>query len=84
MDQILINFILPNDTNVEVNIPKNMYVQDALEQLVEKELIAPLQQGKEWKVAFKESGELVEINKTIEQNGITEGTDLRVAQSGKA
>ena len=58
--------------------------QDALVQLVVKGLITPLGSNMEWCVAFKESGKLVDITGTMDENGITDGTALRVTQSGKA
>ena len=84
MNEILVNFVLQNDTNVEVKIPEDMIVEDALEQLVESELINALGANMEWFVAFKESGQVVDISKTMAENGITDGTALRVAQNGKA
>ena len=84
MNEILVNFVLQTDTNVEVKIPEDMIVEDALEQLVESDLINALGANMEWFVAFKESGQVVDISKTMAENGITDGTALRVAQNGKA
>ena len=84
MNEILVNFVLQNDTNAEVKIPENMIIEDALEQLVEAGLIDALGAKMEWAVAFKESGQVVDISKTVAENGITDGTTLRVAQNGEA
>ena len=85
MADIHVTFLMQSgSSSVEIEVPEEMVVQDALEQLVRLEQLAPLEPGKVWVVSFKETGKLVALEKTMAENGITEGTALRIAETGVA
>jgi len=80
MNEIQVNFVLSYGTNVEVKVPEDMTVKEALEELVEAELLHEPGMNKEWFVMFNESRQEVDISKTIAENGITDGDCLKVFQ----
>ena len=84
MTDIHVNFVMMNGENIEIEVPDQMIVEDALEQLVQGKFIDPLGATEQWEVSFKETGEMVDIERTMEQNGIKDGTAIRIAQHGAA
>ena len=84
MADIHVNFVMMNGENVEIEVPDEMIVEDALEQLVEAEIMRPLGATEVWKVSFKETGKDVDIERSMAQNGIKDGTAIRVERDGQA
>ncbi len=79
--EINVRFVCQNDDCAEVKLPGETIVEDALEQLVEAGILEALQSGNEWQVYFKESGKAVDTSKSMDENGVVEGTTLRVSQT---
>ncbi len=84
MADIHVNFVLMNGENVEIEVPEEMIVEDALEQLVEAQIVPALDATEVWQVSFKETGKVVDIERSMAQNGIKDGTAIRVAWDGQA
>lgn len=81
---IHVNFVMMNGDNLEIEVPDNMIVEDALEQLVEAGVTEPLGHLESWALCFKESGKTIDIEKSMAENGITEGMAVRVDRDGQA
>lgn len=81
---ILVNFVSENNFNVEVDVEPDTVVGDILEQLVDNHYVEPLKDKMHWVVAFKETGRVLDLDKTLAENGVTDGTALRVVQHGEA
>lgn len=82
---ILVNFVFENNTNAEVEVEPNAVVGDIIEQLTEQHIAPALDATrKHWVIAFKESGKQLDLDKTLAENGVTNGTALRAVQQGHA
>ena len=82
--EMKITFVLRQDDAVEVRLPMDMIVEDALEQLVEANWFSPLREAMYWIVWYDTENEdvyiSVDITKTFAENGIADGSRLRVIQ----
>lgn len=81
---ILVNFVFENNTNAEVEVEPNAVVGDIIEQLAEQGIAPALDATRYWVVAFKESGKQLDLDKTLAENGVTNGTALRAVRQGHA
>ena len=81
---ILVNFVFENNTNAEVEVEPNAVVGDIIEQLAEQGIAPALDATRHRVVAFKESGKQLDLDKTLAENGVTNGTALRAMQQGHA
>lgn len=81
---ILVNFVFENNTNAEVEVEPNAVVGDIIEQLMEQDIAPALGGTRHWVIAFKESGKQLDLDKTLAENGVTNGTALRAVQQGHA
>lgn len=84
MNEITVNFVMQNGSNVEVAVPENIVIEDALQQLVdagEATLPGPKQY---WIVSNKETGESLDISRTMADNNVKDHTSLNVTIGGVA
>ena len=78
-NQILITFaILPDYLELKVEVPADMNVNDALEQLVEAGITYMPGPDKRWVVTVLGDDRRLDIQKTFEENGVVDGMRLRI------
>ncbi|MDY4140222.1 MAG: hypothetical protein SOY30_12935 [Eubacteriales bacterium] len=84
-EDIRVSFVLPSGANIGVDVPPDMVVEDAVQQLVEARKLE-LEAGQVWAVYFKDknNASMVDQSRTFEENGVVNGTSLRLVTEGTA
>lgn len=78
MKEINVNFVQQSGKNSEVTVPDAIVVEDALEQLIDLGELKPLDPKQYWVVTFKETGDGLDMSKTLAENGVKDGISLNV------
>ena len=76
-----VHFVLPRGINVDAEVPGETIVEDVLKDLIEAGLIDPLGFDKAWLMKFEENGKVLDGAGPMDENGITDGTVLRVVEA---